>query len=583
MCLRISGTRARNARRQRGRLTMPFRRKKIRPRLGGPAPGGWPARRLALLALALLCCAAGPGAWAQTGETATVSGRVGQAEGGPLHGIVVVLMSSDPAEGLRVLARATTDGDGRYTLSGVPPGRHRLLPRAAAYVVTDLPAAYPPGRQVIVSPGESVEDFDFTLVRGGVITGRVTDADGRPLVREPVSLAAVNPDGSPLLIPSDPYRHLTDDRGVYRIYGLSAGVYRVSAGADGDGGRPSPNGSFRRVYYPAAAREPEAGVVEVAPGAEVTGIDITLGRPRKTFRASGRVLGGAGGEPLRGVRLGYGLVGAEGSGVAWRGVTHSDARGEFRLDALAPGRYLVFALPEGASEWYGDSAPFEVRGEDVGGLEVRIRPGASLFGAVQIEGTADRVKLSRLLARVALSLSYERRDAAAPPDLHAPVRPAPDGSFRVVGLRPGRVRLATGWPPVKGLTLLRIEHEGADRSTGLDVGEGAQVTGVRAVFAYGDASLRGRVSVVNGVLPPQSRIVAFVMRAGGSGHFLGRPADVDARGHFAVGGLPAGEYDLVVQALRPGLPPLEVKQRVTLAEDAEMAVSLTLDLGAGTN
>jgi hypothetical protein len=141
------------------------------------------------------------------------------------------------------------------------------------------------------------------------------------------------------------------------------------------------------------------------------------------------------------------------------------------------------------------------------------------------------------------------------------------------------VRLGTGWPPVKGLTLLRIEYEGADRSRGIEVTEGAQVAGVVAVYAYGDGTVRGQVNVTGGTLPPQTRLSVYVLRPGAGQHFLGRPADVDARGRFTVGGLPAGEYELVVRALRPGTRPLEVRHRVTVPEDGETAVSLTLDAG----
>jgi hypothetical protein len=141
------------------------------------------------------------------------------------------------------------------------------------------------------------------------------------------------------------------------------------------------------------------------------------------------------------------------------------------------------------------------------------------------------------------------------------------------------VRLGTGWPPLKGLTLLRVEYEGADRSRGIEVSEGAQVTGVVAVYAYGDATVRGQVNVVNGTLPPQTRLAVYVLRPGAGLHFTGRPADVDARGRFTVGGLPSGDYELVVQALRPGMRTLEVRQRLTVPEDAETAVTLTLDAG----
>lgn len=547
--------------------------------------------RLALVCLTLLCGGALSHARAQavarSEAPATISGRVEREEGEGVRGIVVALLSPDPATRFRVVARAKTGGDGRYLLSDVPPGRYWVMPRAPAYVLVGATGTYPPGRQVIVEAGESVDDLDIKLARGGVITGRVTDADGKPLVRETV---VVVPGGPNRLEnntgPGGAYRGTTDDRGIYRVYGLPAGGYRVSAGRGDDGGLAvgpvARNRLYRRVYYPGTSVESEAKVVEVSAGGEAEDVDITLGARLKTFRVAGRVVTD-GGQPAPGVRLAYVSTGRGGERADFAGDAQADARGEFRLEGITPGRYAVLASADPSSEWYSEAAPFTVEAADVSGLEVRLRRGASLTGAVRVEGTADRAKLARLMPQLKLDLSYEARGGPAAGNFHRRVSPGADGTFRVGGLRPGIVRLGTGWPPVKGLTLLRIEYEGADRSRGIEVAEGAQVAGVVAVYAYGDGGVRGQVNVVNGPLPPQTRLSVYVLRPGAGEHFRGRPADVDARGRFTVGGLPSGDYELVVQALRPGMRPLEVRQHVTVPEDGETAVTLTLDAGGENN
>jgi hypothetical protein len=539
-----------------------------------------------LLSLSMLCCCAAARVSAQTvaraEAPANISGRVVLEEGEGVRGVAVTLVSPDPTGRFKVVARTKTGADGRYLLPDVPPGRYWVTPRAPAYVVNGLAGTYPPGRQVIVEAGEAVEDFDFKLTRGGVITGRVTNAEGRPLVREMVVVNAAGPNRLENSTGTGgAYRGTTDDRGVYRVYGLPAGGYRVSAGRGEDVGvYASPNGSYKRVYYPGTPVETEAKVVEVKAGDEVSDVDIALGTPAKTYRVSGRVVN-EGGQAVPGVVLEY--VSTLDAGTPWLGASQADARGEFQLERLTPGRYVVFTSPENAGEWYGESAPFFVDRADVSGLEVRIKRGASLSGSVRVEGTSDRAKLARLIPQIRLDVSYEQRGGPAAANYQRPVSPGPDGTFRVGGLRPGVVRLGTGWPPVKGLTLLRVEYEGADRSHGIEVGEGAQVAGVVAVYAYGDGSVRGQVNVLNGPLPPQTSLAVFVLRPGAGLHFEGRPADVDARGRFTVGGLPSGDYELVVRALRPGMRPLEVRQHVTVPEDGETAVTLTLDAGGENN
>ncbi len=69
------------------------------------------------------------------------------------------------------LYNATTDQDGNYRITDVPPGSYQIAPIAPAYVISGNP------KVVIIGEGEAVEDFDFALVRGGMVTGRVTDAD----------------------------------------------------------------------------------------------------------------------------------------------------------------------------------------------------------------------------------------------------------------------------------------------------------------------------------------------------------------------------------------------------------------------
>jgi protocatechuate 3,4-dioxygenase beta subunit len=521
---------------------------------------------------------------ARSEASASISGRVEREEGEALRGIVVALLSPDPAARFKVVARATTGADGRYLLSDVPPGRYWVWSRAAAYIVNGAAGAYPPGRQVIVEAGEAVDDFDIKLTRGGVITGRVTDAEGRPLVREPVVVSYAGPTRPESAAVAGPYRDLTDDRGVYRVYGLPAGGYRVGAGRGGESGGAmvAQNRLYQRVYYPGTFAEGAAKVIEVRAGDELEDVDITLGTPLKTFGASGRVVA-EGGQAVPGVFLEYVNTGRGDGRSAFAGGAQADARGEFHLDGIAPGRYAVLASSEGTAEWYSDAAPFVIEAADVSGLEVRIRHGASLNGTVRIEGTTDRAKLARLMPQINIDLSYEPRGGPAAANFFRRFKPGPDGAFRVGGLQPGVVRLGTGWPPVKGLTLLRIEYEGADRSRGIEVAEGAQVAGVIAVYAYGDGTVRGQVNVVNGRLPPQTRLLVYVLRPGAGQHFTGRPADVDARGRFTVGGLPSGDYELVVQALRPGVRPLEVRQRVTVPDDGETAVSLTLDAGGENN
>lgn len=167
-----------------------------------------------------------PGA-AKSG-TATISGRV-TIEGKPAPGIVVTLMGTDSGQEPRGV-KEKTDAEGRFNFAGVMPGNYVITPRAYAHVLADHVRNTRDGKRILVMAGETVDGVSFNLVRGGVVTGRVTDEQGRPVVRGYISLLEKRGDGDgrfeSITLPFPDIQE-TDDRGVYRLFGVPAGRYLV--------------------------------------------------------------------------------------------------------------------------------------------------------------------------------------------------------------------------------------------------------------------------------------------------------------------------------------------------------------------
>ena len=225
---------------------------------------------------------------------ATVSGKV-TIKGKPAAGIVVGMRMSRPDE-LSSTYKARTDQDGVYRISRVASGNYLVAPVTPALVIPDS-ANGAQGQSVVITESENVEGINFDLVPGGVITGRVTDSEGHPLIEERVSLMPADERDQRRPFYGSGSGMTTDDRGVYRIFGLPAGRYKVSVGD------PRFNTGNRRratvqTFYPDVTDLAKAGVVEVKEGSEANKIDITIGEAPQGYSVAGRVVDGESGTPI---------------------------------------------------------------------------------------------------------------------------------------------------------------------------------------------------------------------------------------------------------------------------------------------
>ena len=523
---------------------------------------------------------------AQTGSTtknadATISGKV-TSKGKPAAGVVVGLRLSEPNQ-FDSTFKATSDQEGKYRITSVPRGSYYVAPVAPAFVISDVNKSS--GQSLVITEGDNVEGIDFDLVKGGVITGKVTDTDGHPIVEEQVSLLSADyPRSGPSF--HVPGNFQTDDRGIYRMFGIRPGRYKVSVGEEsvyrGVGGRRH---SLPITFYPDTNEAAKAAVIEIGEGSEATKIDITLGHPLEGFAVSGRVVDGETGKPVSGMPISLSkiMIIDASSRSGYGGVTdaRSDAEGAFRLNKLPAGKYSVSIEPPPESDLRAEPVAFDVIDQEVTGLLIKTATGASLSGTVVFEGSCGPNTAG---TQAPSWLSVHLRNEGLGFTSNQPAQIKPDGSFRIGGLLAGNVTFSIGsWGPTgnaKVITISRVERDGVVQPNGIQVQTGEHLSGIRIVAAYSSGSIRGVVKVENGTLPPSGDLVVGLNKVGDANWNSGGGTAVDARGHFLIEGLAAGTYELTVSAYVPEWRqrPRTSKQLVTVTDGAATDVILTIDL-----
>ncbi len=515
----------------------------------------------------------------------SISGRITVKDKGAA-GIAVGLRKSDVFNSFEAFAKATTDHDGYYRIPNLAAGSYEVVPSAPAFVTTD---ANQKSKTVIVAEDENVESINFSLVRGGVITGKVTDADGRPLILQIVYLYRADaPEPQPGVVrPLYPTSTAsTDDRGIYRMYGLTAGNYKVAAGRTEDtsmGPMVLTRSVYRRVFHPDVTDLAKATVIEVREGSEATNVDISLGRAMQTYSVSGRVVDGEKGTPIPNVRLGLQRSLGPRFEMVPTQVT-SNALGEFLIDGVLPGKYGFYLFQSMTQndlpDMRAESLTFDIVDQDLTGVNVRLSKGASLTGLAVLE--SDDKALQQRFHQLQLR-AFVMAQGTPGFGQSSLSQIGPDGSFRLGGLGAGTASVfitsRTAPNDAHGFVIARVERDGvALPRRGIEIKEGEQVTGVRVIFAYGSAKIRGVIKFENGAMPPNAQIGVRLAKPGEQFSMIPSP-QVDARGLFLIEGVPAGVYELTVAIIRPSVPSRSVKQEVSVQDGVVTDVVVTIDLG----
>jgi protocatechuate 3,4-dioxygenase beta subunit len=545
-------------------------------------------------------------------KPSSIKGRVTGADGQPMANIPVFVFPVGRAAAARrpgagPATQTITDDDGNFEFTGLTPASYAISASAPGYVT-------PPPDDEDSAGVYRLGDFaSVTLVKGGVITGKVTNAAGEPLTGVSVNairVGDVNGEADTAAVPAGFARNWrTDDLGVYRIYGLVPGSYIVQAGQAGGrtGAGPnfvSPFSGDAPTFYPSSAREAAVTVLARA-GEEVAGIDIRY-RGEKGRVVSGRALAktGADGARPNQTQITLSYAGSD-AVVATTFQTERGANRGFAFHGVPDGEYEVAARRGGGpSENDSVSTPrhVTVRGADVGGVELALAPLASLAGRVVVEKKEVGVCQSQRASSIEEILVAAERDEPSARAVASPARlasnrpsaPNTNGEFLLRNLEAGRYRLLAELPDenwyVRAMSLeSKPPQAGARRvpapaptnvaRNGVAFKAGDKVTGLTITVSEGAASLSGKVVAAQGqltvrmrahLIPAEKEAVDEVLRYA--------QANAASEGAFVFKHIAPGRYYLLAKPITgeesgaaARLQAWDNLQRAALRKEAEAA------------
>lgn len=358
--------------------------------------------------------------------TGLIVGRVIDAQSTqPLAGVFVALNGGPPQtpNAPRIApVRTITDAQGRFLFRGVAPGPYLVTAGVGSngytpngFIVTGvgfliggyLEGGYgqrrPNGPYALldVREGEAAGDVVIKLWKAAVVTGRVLDEAGEPLVNQVVGIVPFSSDGRLLNGPT----MRTNDLGEYRFSGLAPGNYvvyvpqtqvsvPVSVADELASGPPDPSAAqrfrlanapspssggiraggsvittvpdparfsaaapisnalvtagdgdritvYRTTFHPSAVNIGQSARLKLAAGDELSGIDVHL-QPVPGVPVSGTVVDSTGPVPGLGLHLMPAEQG-EDAAILQVGMTVSDSRGAFAFPVVPAGRYMLVA------------------------------------------------------------------------------------------------------------------------------------------------------------------------------------------------------------------------------------------------
>src|SRR6266566_3102798 len=492
-------------------------------------------------------------------RTGTLTGRVINENGQPVPHASIFVTAPMALPQPRI---TLTDDAGNFEVSGLDALIYNVGASSPSYITMprepeSLPAFYRIGDSVTIN-----------LLKGGVITGMVTAPTGSPVVQAGVRAILIRDANGKAPVGSRfPAERPTDDRGIYRIYGLSPGTYLVSTGGGGPYGySTNAYDTDAPTYAPSSTRD-TAMEIFVRAGEETTGVDVRY-RGQAGHSVSGVVIGPATANSFSPPNINLTQI-INGVPQTSAFSFQSSSEKGFAFYGIADGDYDVIAqsfLGQGEST-ASEPRRISLTGRDVSGIELVLKGLASISGHVTLESSIasecknkKRPLYSETLLIAHRSEKNTPKDQVVLPNNFMQNSPDKSGDFVLRNLSAGQFNLnvkffARYWylrsiarevssaQSATGRAASTRRQTDAARS-GIDLKFGERISGLTVTLTEGAASLRGALKLAAGESVPTRLYLQLVPAEKEAAEDVLRffAIAVNADGTFAANNLPPGRY-----------------------------------------
>jgi len=500
--------------------------------------------------------------------TNTITGRLVTQDGETVGGAMVTASSV----GIVAQPRTTSvDSNGNFKFDSLEAGVYSVSAYLPGFVLP--PPTVAPETRRYYHTGDSVS---LALIKGGVITGTVTNSTNGPVIAASVRAFRIKDvNGQPETGPVQLRERPTDDRGVYRFYGLAPGTYIISAGGQGRLYGGAYSGAYDNdvpTYAPSSTRDTAMQLV-VQSGEEITADIQYRGEPGQVI--SGTLAGLTQSTSMSmGIATGtITLTDISSHAVLMSAPASSVNNNSFAFYGVPDGEYEILAQQYLPSRDMLASEPrrLKVQGANITGINLSLAPLASIAGRVVLEGNppADCVK-RRPTALPETVVSVRRFKPETKPATGKGAKNEPDdvvalaisnqgtdsvpdarGDFVFRNLQRGSYRVDSQLPEagwyLRSITLesatTRVAGTNIPRD-GINLKSSERASGLTVTITEGAAALHGRASVAEGqALPSGLRVyLAPAERENRDEVLRFFEARADGEGRFAIANIAPGRY-----------------------------------------